>query len=338
MSNDGKSKAKPPPLSPTFWIGKRSAYRLWQSIHTFVQDYTAENQDQLQAPWFNTWYNYFEVIKIGDENRDFQMTAYIITSNPDASVYDCFETICNLIPNLRSYYMVQEKSSTGSLRCKIQRYGFTTPKTSIKTPPRKQKPPLLDSKPNQTNRYAILNEEEQDVPSNLNVETTFTDDHDALLLSELNIPTKDNSVQANMSSDLSDNSRLQMQNLASVMSNEQPSRQNNIKQEDTETSVINEDTSAEPNDGSASKRIKGITDFFQKDKPTLSSIKNKTTNALRLTAFKVKDFATDSELSTMLRNKTFSTKSRHDNDESFPFDTEIDVNDVAYLKVIGSII
>ena len=113
------SSSSVPTISPKCWIGKRSAYKLWQHVNLYVQDYTSEHQDQMHSPWFHTWFNFYNVIKIGEETRDFQMTAYLITTNPDATVLDCFETISDLIPNIRSYITVTSKSPTGNICCTI---------------------------------------------------------------------------------------------------------------------------------------------------------------------------------------------------------------------------
>ena len=115
-------------ISSNFWISKQSAYKLWQNINAFVTEYVAEHQDQLETPWLTTWHRYYEVLKIGDKNRDFQTAAYIITGNPDDTVFKCFEAICTLIPPVRSYFTVLDQSSNGNIRCSIQPFGFTTPK------------------------------------------------------------------------------------------------------------------------------------------------------------------------------------------------------------------
>ena len=125
-------------ISPNFWISKQSAYKLWQNINTYVNDYLSDHQDEMHSDWFTNWYQMFEVMKIGDKNCEYQITAYLIAKNPDAIPLECFHAISTTIPNIKSYFIVTDKSSSGNFKCTIKPYRFTTPKLTTKSPPRKK--------------------------------------------------------------------------------------------------------------------------------------------------------------------------------------------------------
>ena len=143
-------------VSPNQWIVKQASWRLWHDINNFVDAYTAEHQHELEQPWFQEWYTFYHTLQAGNRNRDHQVNAFTLTNNPDATVTECLRKVIALIPDLHKYIHIIESNDKGNLRCKIEPYGFQTPKKTIKSPPSSPTSAATSSKPATTNRFDTL--------------------------------------------------------------------------------------------------------------------------------------------------------------------------------------
>ena len=272
-------------LSTSFWIGKQSAYKLWQNIAQFVTDYCAEDPAHMaKGDWFNQWYHLYEIIRIGDKTREFQMVALAITQNPDASVHDCLLELIKLIPELKSYLTIEEKNDAGNVRVSMKKYGFQTPsaKNTIKSPTAKEVPPNLPDKKSQ-NRYQGFIDYDND--NNLEDST--------ILDTELNLPTtipnQSFTLEQHTASDISVQTKDITQDLHNQM--------------DTELITSNKVYTQQKLQAQPTSSFKNIT--------------NKTRNAFRNLAFKTQDFANDRDFATMLKSGVFNNeKGEKDSGES----------------------
>ena len=157
------------------------------------------------------------------------MAAYLITHNPDASVLDCLNAILELIPSLKTYLIIFEKSDNGNIRCSIKSYAFQTPKKTVKSPVTKSTVPVQNKE--STNRYEYFNEHDD------------TKNTDNLLFSKVTLPSNpdDNLLSHSESLDRSNvNNDLNVEhNLKDDISNEKnkPSKDDDDNEVEVNESV-----------------------------------------------------------------------------------------------------
>ena len=292
----------------SFWIGKPSTHKLWQHVDDFVTDYTSEHQSDLQSEWLRKWHFLMNDIRIGDKNRDFQVIALSLTSNPDATIKECINAALDMIPSLREHFAILEMNTDkGTFKCKIDKYKFTTPKEKQKarSPPR----PVTKkaSNANNTNRYASLQDDEELDIDIRNPEQTVT-------FATEKPPPEVNEVilEQYSASTLSEHSKLTPVNIQEEFKNEDP------KQADNQP------------------KISDYTSPF-------SRFKNNTTNALRKAAYKAQDFAQDRDIPNILKNNPiinsvrstppFSNAKQNQNAEVIDIDNMDDLNDVMNIDI-----
>lgn len=123
------------PTDTIQWIAKGRAHRIWQDVHTYVEQYTAEHQDQLTAPWFNRWYTIFRKANIGDENVQLQVAAFVITNSPTSTIHDCVQALFKFIPELSEHFdIIDVGKRNGNIKYKLRPYvNPNPPVTAINT-------------------------------------------------------------------------------------------------------------------------------------------------------------------------------------------------------------
>ena len=110
------------------WTGKGTAFKIWRDVNQYVENFTTENPHELESEWFKQWYNHYHNTKIGDENISIQVAALVITGNPEATIYECLQSLFKLIPHLKHHITIQEIGKVnGNVRYFANGYGFKTP-------------------------------------------------------------------------------------------------------------------------------------------------------------------------------------------------------------------
>ena len=266
--------------SPTsFWIGKSSSHKLWHHVNDYVSDYTSEHQSELESDWFRKWYFLIHDIKISDKSREFQVIALSITGNPDATIDDCLNTILDLVPSLRQYFTVLERTDKGTLKCKLGKYTFSTPKErNVTKSPQRLIPKQRAGTKVQANRYAAL----------ATYDDTFEPSKETLPFSDMALPVEQEIIME--------------QHSTSTLSHE--TKTSTVHPKNIKTDIALEAKRKDPSQST-------MTQFMQEDhnEPTKPSpfgrFRNTTKNALHNVAIKAKDFATDKDFTNMLNNNAF---------------------------------
>ena len=120
-----------PPKTNKNWTTRSTAHKLWNDVNEYVDSYTSTHQDQLETDWFWKWYGLFHVAHIGQSNISFQVAAFAIANNPNATVHECLKELGKFIPSLKNHLRIHQVNDTnGNLRYTINEYGFLTPKKS----------------------------------------------------------------------------------------------------------------------------------------------------------------------------------------------------------------
>ena len=104
------------------WIGKARSLSLWAHINNYVDAYTTIHQTPPDEPWFQRWKELINIHNITKKKRDFEFIAYVITGNPEATVFECIQHIFSFIPELDKHINITSTNTNGNIQ-----YTYTEP-------------------------------------------------------------------------------------------------------------------------------------------------------------------------------------------------------------------
>ena len=104
------------------WIGKARSLSLWAHINNYVDAYTTIHQTPPDEPWFQRWKELINIHNITKKKRDFEFIAYVITGNPEATVFEYIQHIFSFIPELDKHINITSTNINGNIQ-----YTYTEP-------------------------------------------------------------------------------------------------------------------------------------------------------------------------------------------------------------------
>ena len=99
----------------TVWVGQSRCHALWVTIDKYVKHYVTEH-DVEEEPWYKKWYKLIHKDMLLDKERQFQFLAFQITGDPDSTVYDCIQSLFNLIPKLTEHIEIIDINEKGNIQ------------------------------------------------------------------------------------------------------------------------------------------------------------------------------------------------------------------------------
>ena len=104
------------------WIGQARSIGLWTNINNYVDTYVNVHHTPDTETWYHLWRKYVSEDKILDKDRHFQYIAFRITGNADATVKDCVDKLCDLIPRLADHINILDTNEKGNIQYTLLPY------------------------------------------------------------------------------------------------------------------------------------------------------------------------------------------------------------------------